>query len=61
MVVKPQYLKLKVLVGADAVFNDINSSRFIFKILRARIAPTDPSSEAQFNPDMLCVLKDIHE
>jgi hypothetical protein len=61
MVVKPQYLKLKVLVGADNVFNDINSSRFIFKILRARVAPTDPSSEAQFNPDMLCVLKDIHE
>ena len=61
MVVKPQYLKLKVLVGAEAVFNDINSSRFIFKILRDRLAPTDPASEAPFHPDVLGALKDIHE
>ena len=50
-----------MLVGADAVFNDINSSRFIFKILRDRVAPTDPASEAPFNPNTLGVLKDIHE
>ena len=50
-----------MLVGADAVFNDINSSRFIFKILRDRVAPTDPASEAPFNPNTLGVFKDIHE
>lgn len=61
MVAKPKYTKLNVLIGAESVFNDIESSRFIFKILRDRLAPTDQESEAPFHPDVLGALKDIHE
>lgn len=61
MPAKPKYTKLRVLVGSESVFQDVDASRFIFKILRERVSPSDPSSESPFNPDVLGVLKDIYD
>ena len=53
---KKKFTKLKVLVGEKPVFEDIVSSRFVFKILHDRLKEGD-----DFTAKVLAALKDIYE
>eukprot|EP00347_Sterkiella_histriomuscorum_P020695 403336831 len=51
---KPKYTKLKVLVGKNVVFEDIESSRLVYKVLRDRLQqPPKPIQENQVEPPVV--------
>jgi len=54
---KPRYTKLEVKVGRSAVFEDIDCSRPVFKVLKDRISDTQDEGNFQFNPRVQAILQ----
>ncbi|CDW79829.1 hect domain and rcc1-like domain-containing protein [Stylonychia lemnae] len=58
---KPKYTKLKALVGRNQVFDDIESSRLVYKILRDRLQDAPNDQNFQFSDKVIKILNQIHQ